>query len=184
MNPSLFIPIIQGTSRPQRLSIHVSKLVYEIARTIEGIETQLVDPLDFSLPLDGRGEELSDPKYTDIVSRADGFFLVVPEYNHGYPGSLKRLLDSELKLYKNKPVAFAGVSSGFAGGVRVIEQLLPVVRTLGMIALQKDIYFPNVQDIFDEQGNLLDEKYRERIAKKLEELKQYALAFKQFRENN
>ena len=79
------------------------------------------------------------------------------------PGSLKRMLDSELKNYVHKPVAFAGVSSGRWGGVRAIESLVAPVREMGLVATFADMQFPNVQDLFDDEGRLLDENYREYV---------------------
>lgn len=40
------------------------------------------------------------------MTRADGLVIVAPEYNHGYPGALKSVLDLLLKEYIHKPVAF------------------------------------------------------------------------------
>ena len=98
-----------------------------------------------------------------MTERAEGFFIVVPEYNHSIPGTLKRMLDSELKNYVHKPVAFAGVSSGPWGGVRAIEALATAVREMVMVATFTDMQFPKVQDLFDDEGNLLNENYREYI---------------------
>jgi NAD(P)H-dependent FMN reductase len=38
--------------------------------------------------------------------------IVTPEYNHGYPGLLKHVLDSNLKEYIHKAVGLCGVSAG------------------------------------------------------------------------
>ena len=167
------------------MSIHVSRFIVEIGSNISGMETQLVDPLDFKLPFDGDNEETKDPAFSRLVARADGFLIIVPEYNHGIPGSLKRMIDSEDELYKFKPVAFAGVSSGFAGGTRAIEQLISVVRAVGMFSLQKDLYFPFVQKIFTEEGEFIgDSKHVERVEKKFLELMEIAQVLKQLRVGN
>lgn len=169
----LFIPIIVGTTRPNRYSIHAAKLIHQIASSLPEIESQLVDPKDFNLPGDGDAPENRDEKYTAITDQADGFVIVIPEYNHGYPGSLKRLLDSELKNYIHKPVTLVGVSSGPWGGVRAIENLSPVVRELGLMASFADLHFPKVKKLFSEQGEIDDEnreKYEKRIKKAYQEL--------------
>lgn len=179
----LFIPIITGTTRAKRRSIHAAKLVYEVGQSIAEIEVELVDPLEFDLPGDGNDPEGKDPRYTDITARADGFFIVTPEYNHSYPGSLKRLLDSELKNYVHKPVAFAGVSDGPWGGVRAIEALIHPVRELGLAACFTDVQFPNVDELFDENGKINDDKYFARIQKAYAELIWMAKALKWGRES-
>ncbi|MFW5703699.1 MAG: NADPH-dependent FMN reductase [Patescibacteria group bacterium] len=180
----LFIPVIQGTTRPKRKSIHVSRLISQVVQDeVSGVSTELVDPNDFTLPHDGNDPENKDPRYSEITKKADGFIIVVPEYNHSFPGSLKRLIDSELKNYKHKPVALAGVSASPWGGIRAIESMIPVVRELGMVAIGYDMMFPQVQNLFDEDGDLTEEKYRERIKKTINELLWMTKVLKWGREN-
>src|SRR5689334_836008 len=95
----LFIPVLLGTTRPKRESIKAAKLVASVGKTIEEIEIQLVDPSEYNFPFDGNDPENKDPRYSELTKRADGFFIVTPEYNHSFPGSLKRMLDSELQNY-------------------------------------------------------------------------------------
>ena len=111
------------------------------------------------------------------------FFIVVPEYNHSFPGTLKRLLDSELQNYNHKAVAFAGVSAGPWGGTRAVESLVNVVRELGLAATHADANFPTVQNLFDEKGNLIDDKYVSRVQKSFRELIWMSKALKWGREN-
>lgn len=166
----LFIPILVGTTRAQRLSIHAARFVAECLQSYPDVETVLVDPVDFTFPGDGNDPEGKDPRYTEITKQADAFFVVVPEYNHSFPGSLKRMLDSELANYNHKPVAFAGVSSGQFGGVRAIEALVLAVRESGMVVLANDVQFPKVQELFAEDGSLKDDAYIRRVKRVLDEL--------------
>lgn len=179
----LLIPILEGTKREQRKSIHAANFILEVSKQYEEVESVLVDPNDFSFPGDGNNPEGKDPRYTEITEKADGFFIVTPEYNHSIPGSLKRMLDSELKNYIHKPVAFAGVSNGLWGGVRAIEALVTTVREMGMAATFTDVQFPKVQDIFDESGKLLDEVYTKRVKRSFDELIWMAKVLKHGREN-
>lgn len=179
----MYIPILAGTIRPQRKSIFAAKLVEKIGKTIEEIEVELIDPVNFNFPGDGNDPEGKDPRYTAITERADGFIIVTPEYNHSFPGSLKRMLDSELKNYIHKPVAIAGVSDGGWGGTRAIESLVSPVRTMGLAVTFTDLQFPRVQDVFDEEGNLLDEAYHERIERFYTELIWMAKVLKWGRQN-
>jgi len=179
----LFIPILEGTKRVQRRSIHVARLILEVSKEFDEIESELVDPNDFNFPGDGNDPEGKDAKYTEITARADGFFIVTPEYNHSFPGSLKRMLDSELENYIHKPVAFAGVSKMWTGGARAIEALVTTVREMGMVATFTDVHFPRVQELFDEQGKLTDNAYIRRIKRSFTELIWMAKAMKYAREN-
>jgi NAD(P)H-dependent FMN reductase len=167
---SLFIPVILGTARQGRQSEHVANFVLGEMKKRPEIETELIDVRKLKMRLDDAGEEMKDAGYAEKMTRADGLVIVTPEYNHGYPGLLKHALDMCLEEYIHKAVAVCGVSAGPFGGARVIENLLPVFRELGLVATFNDLNFGKVRDAFDEQGNLKDEKYVGRLAKLLNEL--------------
>lgn len=166
----LKIAILQGTTRQLRRSIHVARLVLKVAEELEQVEPLWVDPVDLSLPADGNDQMNKDPCYSQITKQADGFFIIVPEYNHSFPGSLKRMLDSELENYIHKPVAMASVSAGPWGGVRAIEALLSPLREMGLVATFTDVQFPKINQVFNEHGELQDHKYIDRIKKAFAEL--------------
>ena len=153
----IVIAVLAGTKRVQRQSIKAAHYVAEFGKKLPGVEIIFVDPNDFTFPGDGNDPEGKDPKYTAITEKADAFFIVTPEYNHSFPGTLKRMLDSELSHYIHKPVALAGVSNGGWGGVRAVEALVTTVREMGLAATFTSVYFPRVQDLFDGDGNLLPE---------------------------
>jgi NAD(P)H-dependent FMN reductase len=157
MEDKIVIAIICGTSREGRESIKAAKWVADFAGKLPGVEAVLVDPKDVHLPPDGAPADGRDPSYSDITARADAFYIVTPEYNHSMPGSLKRLLDSEYDNYKHKAVGIAGVSNGPWGGVRVCEALLPVCHRVGLVNIQPEMYFPQVQHLFDDNGQLKPE---------------------------
>jgi len=175
------IAVLAGTIRLQRKSIHAARFVAEEGKKIEGVEIRFADPKDFYFEGDGNDPEGKDARYTELTAWADAFFIVTPEYNHSFPGSLKRMLDSELKHYIHKPVAFAGASSGRMGGVRAIEALVNTVREMGLVACFTDVYFAKVQEVFNDQGELQDPIYRELTAKAYQELIWMAKALKQAR---
>lgn len=181
MNKDLVIAVLIGTTREQRQSIKVARFIAKHGSSIPGIKTILVDPSNFTFAGDGNDPEGKDERYTAIVQSADAFFIVTPEYNHSFPGSLKRMLDSELAHYIHKPVAFAGVSSGRWGGLRAVEALVNTVREMGMVACFVDIYFPNVQDTFNESGELLVPFYAGEVQKAYEELIWMAIALRHAR---
>lgn len=154
----LFIPVIEGTTRSGRQSVQVARYIERVLQDTEGVSTRLIDPRDYDLS-DVESDEHTEgaPAYSDIVQRASGFFIVTPEYNHGYPGSLKSLLDKEFESYKHKPVAMAGVSAGSFGGTRAVQMLVPVVRELGLVLFSKDVLVPRVQEAFDRDGRVVRE---------------------------
>src|SRR5207249_5068691 len=167
---SLFIPVILGTARKGRRSENAARFIFEQTKRRAGVEAEFVDIARIPMRLDDAGEQMKDPAFSNLVTRADGLILVVPEYNHGYPGLLKHALDMNLKEYIHKAVGICGVSAGSFGGARVIEALLPVVRELGLVTIFEDVNFGNVGKLFDEQGSLLDQSYVRRVGKLLNEL--------------
>src|SRR6266403_3483621 len=158
----IFIPVILGTVRKGRASENVAKFVFGEVQKREGVETELIDLLDLKFVSNDAGEAIKEARFSEIVDRADGLVLVVPEYNHGYPGILKHILDSNLKEYIHKAVGVCGVSAGGFGGVRVIENLLPVLRELGLVTIFWDGNFSGAQKLFDETGNILDRAAHEK----------------------
>ena len=166
----LFIPVILGTARQERQSERVANFVLAEMRKRTEIETELIDIRNLPLKLDDAGEQIKDPVFSATVLRADALVLVVPEYNHGYPGLLKHALDTNLAEYIHKAVGICGVSAGPFGGARVIENLLPVMRELGLVTIFNDVNFGSVRKLFDESGKLLDENYVRRVDEFLQEL--------------
>ena len=169
MNQPLTIAVLAGTTREQRLSPNAAKYIAEFGRQLPNVEIIYVDPTEFNFAGDGNDPEGKDARYTEITARADAFFIVTPEYNHSFPGSLKRMLDSELANYNHKPVALAGASNGNWGGVRAVEQLCLAIRELGLVVMSWDLYFPYIQNIFNENGDMNDE-YKERYDKQTAKL--------------
>ena len=183
MERPFFIPIILGTARQGRRSEHAARFIFEQTKKRADVETELIDVCKLRMKLEQEGEEINDPAFSATTERCDGLIIVTPEYNHGYPGLLKHALDMNLKEYIHKAVGICGVSAGPFGGARVIEALLPVMRELGLVTIFEDVNFGKVQEIFDEQGRLLDQGYVRRVEKFLNELIWMARALRYGREN-
>jgi len=166
----LFVPVILGTPRRGRMSEHAARLMWARVGERRGVETALVDVAMLPIPVDDAGENAKDPVFAELVNRADALVIVAPEYNHGYPGLLKHVLDTNLKEYIHKAAGIVGVSAGIFGGARAIQNLIPVLRELGLVTIFWDVNFTTVGSRFDEEGNLLDESLLPRIEMFLDEL--------------
>src|SRR3954469_2755076 len=185
MDKKLFLPLLLGTPRKDRLSEPVARWVYSKLLERPEVESQFFDVRDFDLPRDDYGTEVKDrfPEWRDAIIRADGLVIVTPEYNHGYPGTMKGVLDLLLAEYIHKAVAFVGVSAQVWGGTRVIEACVPMVRELGLAVTFTDLNFPRIQDKFDDEGQLLDEAYVKRASAMIDELVWMATTLRWGREN-
>ena len=181
----LLLPVLLGTNRKNRNSLHPARWLVGEMEKREDIRTRLFDVSEFELPYDDYGQGLKDqfPEWRDAIIQADGLVIVSPEYNHGYPGSLKAVLDLLLREYVHKAVAFVGVSAGPWGGTRVIESMVPMVRELGLAVTFSDLNFPKVQNTFDAEGKLLDPAFEKRAKDFLDELVWMSRTLKWGREN-
>jgi NAD(P)H-dependent FMN reductase len=172
MNDQLNITVLIGTNRKLRESLLPARWLLGEMEKRPDIKTRLFDVADFALPHDDYGQEIKEqfPEWKEAILETDGLVIVTPEYNHGYPGTLKAVLDLLLREYIHRAVGFVSCSAQVWGGVRVIETLLPVVRELGLAATFTDLNFSRVHKSFDEQGKPLDTAFEKRASDFLDEL--------------
>jgi len=165
------------------MSEHVAKFVLEEVKKHPEVETELVDARDYRMGATDNTETSPQAiKLEKIVNRADGFIIVSPEYNHGYPGELKMMLDLLYSQYAGKPVGICGVSNGPVGGARMGQQLRLVLIALHMIPVTEVVYFSFVNDLVDENGNFLQKDiYAPRVSGMLEAILWYARPLKEER---
>ncbi len=176
MAEKIFVPIIVGTSRKGNLSSKVGEFLLEEAKSF-GFESELFSPQDFltvpkTIPPWQKEEGWSE-EWKEVVEKAKGFVLVIPEYNHGYPGELKLLLDQQYENYNLKPVLICGVSGGGFGGARVVEHIKPVLIELGLVPLGIALYFWEVRSFFKDEERLNSTK--EKVNSAFKELKDLIL---------
>lgn len=175
------IPILLGTNRKDSESSKVADFLFSELEKRDDIETTLFKAEDFNFPNDGYGPDIKDQfsDYKNAIVEAGGLIIIAPEYNRGYPGILKSILDLLLQEYTHKPVGIVTVSSGGWGGVRVAENLLPVARELGLVVSPVDLNFPKVKEVDFEDENLYG-----RVDRFLNELMWLANTLKWGRENS
>lgn len=181
------IVIVLGTAREDSFSKYVADYLVETFRKRDGVEIIFVKVEDF---LFGRTipswveSEVAEP-WRKIAQEADGFLLVVPEYNRSFPGELKILLDSAYPQYRKKAVAIAGVSSGDFAGTRVIEHIQPIMTELGLAISPRPIHAPLVEELFDESGEVRSDRkemFDKNIEASFDSLLWYSQALKNARQ--
>jgi NAD(P)H-dependent FMN reductase len=157
------VQIILGSTRQGRIGGKVAAWFMRHASARADMTTELLDLVDwplpfFDAPVPPSFGPSSDPRtraWGDRIARADGYVLVTPEYNHGYPAVLKNALDHLYREWNGKPVGFVGYG-GPGGGIRAVEQLRQVVVELGMVPLRQQVILANAYRAFDDDGGLLD----------------------------
>ncbi len=129
----------------------------------------------FNADIEAKGDPQSVKDFKIKISEADAVLIATPEYNHSIPGVLKNALDwasrSPEKVLNKKPVAMIGTSDGITGATRSQQHLIQVLATINAYTLYKpEVIVPNGDKKFDEQGNLIDDKTKAKIATLLTEL--------------
>lgn len=110
------------------------------------------------------------------MERADGFVLVFPEYNHGYPGALKNILDALKDEWVRKPFALVS-TGGISGGMRASENLLPVLQALQGMPVRASVAVQGVNKGWAHDGPDHDEAaWRERFGAMFADLERWARA--------
>ena len=179
----MYIPVILATAREGRQSEKAAKYVLQETQKA-GLESEIIDVRDYRIAASDNTQTLSEAKkLAEKIKAADALIIVSPEYNHGYPGELKMMLDLLYQQYAKKPVGFCGVSRGSLGGARVVEQLRQVAAELHMVSIREAVYFPGINDLFDVNGEIKDKSYDDRVKTFLDELMWYANALKRARKN-
>ncbi|MGW4354855.1 NADPH-dependent FMN reductase [Nocardia sp. NPDC004582] len=132
------IGIILGSTRPNRNGAQIAQWVQDQAATRGDADYDLIDLRDHPLPhFDEAVPPMFGPSanpharaWGERIAACDGFVIVTPEYNGGYPGVLKNALDHLFAEWNDKAVGF--VSYGVNGGARAVVQLRAVCSTLGL----------------------------------------------------
>lgn len=105
------IGVILGSNRTARLGGAVTGWVMtNLTRedyTLKLIDLAAID-LPFldepDIPAHGHYQHASTRKFAELIAACDGFVLVFPQYNWGYPAVLKNALDTLYAEWQNKPV--------------------------------------------------------------------------------
>lgn len=181
-------PVLLGTTRQGNATEPVARFARDRIDHRPDASAQLYRAED--LPFGNLKQRVSgmDPvpegaeRFVEAMDAADGFVLVTPEYNHGYPGALKNLIDHTYDPWYRK--AFGLVTTGgSSGGLRAEEQLrLVITGGLGGTVVPRAVNVPRVRDAFNEEGPVDEETWTKRFDRLAEELVVYAEAMAEVRD--
>ncbi len=183
------LSVIIASNRPGRKGPIIASWIYELARENSAFETNLLDLAIINLPF------LDEPKHpmmqqyehehtknwSKLVGASDAFIIVTPEYNFGFPASIKNALDFLYKEWNFKPVAFVSYG-GLAGGTRSVQMLKQVVTALKMMPVTEAVHLPfftrhiNAEDHF-----VPDEAAQKAAGTMMQELLKWTGALKEMR---
>lgn len=123
------ISIISASVRKGRYSHRVALFFKNFIEENNIAFPEIIDLADYNFPVfDERLSYQKTPsgsmlEVSERIKNSDGIIIVTPEYNGGYPASLKNLIDLLYAEWYRKPVAISTVSDGPFGGMQVIISL-------------------------------------------------------------
>jgi NAD(P)H-dependent FMN reductase len=148
----LSVAVIVGSTREGRFADVVVDWFMAEARSRTDMTYDVVDLAEVGLPAvlpRRRAPEVQ--AYVDRIGRADAFVVVTPEYNHGYPASLKQAIDVPRSEWERKPVSFVSYG-GVAAGQRAVEQLRTVFAELHATTIRETVALAMVHRLFGADG--------------------------------
>lgn len=175
MSEPIRLALIQGSTREGRLCDAVSGWVAGQIWNGSGFRIDEIDPGRLDLPhRHERSEGAAIRALRQRIEAADGFVVVTPEYNHGYPAALKFLIDSVHEEWQAKPVAFVSYG-GLSGGLRAVEQLRQVFGELHAVCVRNGVALARPWDDLDGEGTLRPPvRQQAAMARMLEQLRWWA----------
>jgi len=182
------IALIVGSVREKRQGIKVARWMEGKLKS-RGHTVYFIDPLEINLPLLNKMyKEMPNPtaQLIDLrnkIKDAEGYMPITPEYNHSTSAAMKNTLDYFLEEYYFKPSAIVSYSPGFFGGINAAQQLRLVFAELGAPSIPSSFSISRVNEVFDDNGKLVDERYNNRVVRFLDEFEWYIEALKNQRKN-
>jgi NAD(P)H-dependent FMN reductase len=158
------IELIIGSTRPGRVGPQIATWVVDNLPKKPGLDYEIVDIKDWGLPIFDEAAHPSINQYQHKhtkawgakVSEADAYIWLTPEYNAGYPASLKNAIDYLYHEWQNKPLMI--ISYGIGGGTSASAQLRQVGERLKMRLTETSPAFVVNKDISDDNGQIKDVK--------------------------
>ena len=185
---SLRIAIIIGSTRPGRNGEAVANWVADKAKSRTGVDYELVDLADFSLPLYDEAVPPAFGQYANDHTKAwsakiaefDGYVFVTPEYNHATSGVLKNAIDFLYAEWNNKAAGF--VSYGSAGGVRAVENLRLIMGELQVADVRAQVGFSLATDFENYSVFTPGPQHEQNVTTMFDQLEAWSSALQSVRE--
>lgn len=182
------LQVVIASTRPGRAGKPIADWFLELARADDRFDVRVSDLAELALPM------LDEPHHPRLrqyvhdhtwdwsrtVEAADAFVLVMPEYNHAFPASIKNAIDYLHDEWAHKPVGFVSYG-GVSAGMRSVQMLKPVLSALKMIPLTEQVALANFFPFLSEDGFAPGELAAEAATAMLQELSRTTAALRSLR---
>jgi NAD(P)H-dependent FMN reductase len=152
------IEIISSSIRVGRASHRVALFFKKFLEEKKLATAGILDLKTYNFPLfDERLSKQANPiptakEFSEKVKQASAIIIVTPEYNGGYPASLKNVVDLLYNEWRRKPIAIAACSDGQFGGTQVITSLQFSLWKIGALTVPARFHASNVNTSYSEEG--------------------------------
>jgi NAD(P)H-dependent FMN reductase len=143
------LTVIIGSTRPGRAGQPIAEWFIDRARSHGGFDVEAADLAEIQLPMMDEPNHPRLRQYTHQhtkdwsarIDRADAIVFVTPEYNYGYPATIKNAIDYLSQEWKDKAAGFVSYG-GVAAGTRAVQQLKQILTTLRMVPVFDSVNIP------------------------------------------
>jgi NAD(P)H-dependent FMN reductase len=191
---SIAVGVVLSSVREGRRGEPFAAWILGLVAERPGVAPELLDLREWALPAYAHRETPNvaersyapgtlERRWAEKVASLDAFVVVTPEYNHGYPSSLKSALDAVYAPWNHKPVAFVSYG-GFASGARAVEQLRLVAVELRMVPVRDEVNVRLVGYVPDERGRPADPVYARKANAMIDDLLWWARVAREGRERH
>ena len=166
--PPSRIGIILASTRRGRRGEAYARWIHEVLAQRPDAEVELLDLREYPLPayeheqmppaIERAYEDPTARRWSERIQGLDGYIIVTPEYNHGYPGQLKNAIDHVHMGWWYKPVSFLSYG-GTACGARAVEQLRNVAVEVRRVPVRGEVNLRLIGLQVDEAGRPTDPLY-------------------------
>jgi NAD(P)H-dependent FMN reductase len=164
------ISIISSSVREERKSHSVALYFQNYLTENKLADTEILDLKKYNFPIfEATLKKQEHPSegaldFAKRITDSDGIIIVTPEYNGGYPASLKNAIDLLYDEWKYKPVAIATVSSGPFGGSQALVSLQFTLWKMKALTIPAMFSVPTVEKTYDAKGRAVDKPASDKLA--------------------
>lgn len=157
---------INGSLRPGSYSAMALEVAISRVGAL-GVETEIIDLRKLSLPFCNGGDDYSDypdvAKMQQTVKSAAGLILATPEYHGSVSGVMKNALDlMSFEELSGKVVGLISVLGGQSNS-NALNDLRIILRWVHAWVIPEQISLGQAWKVFNEEGEILDEKLSQRF---------------------
>jgi NAD(P)H-dependent FMN reductase len=181
------ILVFAGSTRAGSWNRKLAAQAAHMARA-EGAAVTHVELSDFELPLynaelEAHGMPVAAMRLKEIFHAHPSWIICSPEYNGSYTGLLKNTIDwvsrpvnghpewaKGTRPFAGKVVGLLSASPGALGGLRSLEHLAPLLRTLQCWVAPKQFAVSRAGEAFDPDGQLASEAARASVRAVVEQV--------------